>query len=308
MESQHLHVFLVVAEELHFGRAAERLRLAQPAVTRQIQQLERDLGASLFDRSSRSVHLTSAGEALIEPAQRVLDAVERIGPVVAAAGTGVIGRVRIGYSGASTRVLIARLVSAVRQRAPGIDLHLHTQTYPRLYSHDFVQPVMSGVLNRDLDIGIGRWDLMPAMVDSRVIATEHLVMAVPRDHRLAGRESLSMRDFRDEPLVSTPQTAGSVTFDRLLKLSYGAGFEPNIVQTAPDMWEALALVATGLGSSLAPESVADTVNDPGVVFVPVADEIAPILLRMAWRHDHHNPTVETVLRLADEVLETHGRP
>ena len=108
--------------------------------------------------------------------------------------------------------------------------------------------------------------------------------------------------MRDEPLVSTPQTAGSVTFDRLLRLGYAAGFEPAIVQTAPDTWEALALVAAGMGSFLAPASVADGVSDPAVAFLPLLEECEPIVLRMAWLHDHQNPAVDTVLRIAEDAL------
>lgn len=306
VEIQHFRVFLVVAEELHFGRAAERLHMAQPPVTRIIQQLERQLGVALFERTSRSVKLTSAGEALIQPAQAVLDAVDRTRAAVGAASSGLTGRVRVGYSGASARVVIARLASAVRDELPGVELHLHSQTYPRLVSDDFIQPVMTAVLRGELDIGIGRWDLIPAGVQHRALAVEGVVMALGLDHRLAGHQVVSMQEFRDEPIVSTPQTAGSVTFDRLLRLSYAAGFEPKVVQTAPDTWGALALVAAGLGSTLVPSGVAESVTYPGVVFVPVTDEVEPITLRMAWRRDRHNPAIDSVLRLAEQVLPSPG--
>lgn len=224
--------------------------------------------------------------------------------VVTASRAGTAGRVRVGYAGASTRVLVARLARAVRDEAPGIEMLLHSQTYPRLVSDDFAQPVMSAVLRGDLDIGVGRWGLIPAGIQTRILMRETLVMAVSRDHPLAGRASVSMADFRDEPIVSPPQQAGSVIFDRLLRLSYAAGFEPAIVQTAPDTWGALALVAEGLGATLAPSGLAGSVADPAVVFLPVTDEAEPILLRMAWRRSHHNPAVGTVLDLSEKVLPT----
>ena len=177
MDFQQLRLFIAVAEELHFGRAAEKLHMAQPPVTRGIQQLERELGTKLFDRSTRSVRLTAAGQALVQPAREVLSAVQRARRVALAAGRGEVGRVTLTYAGASTHVLVGVLAREVRRHHPGIELGL--------YSQSFALPALGRVLRMEMDLGLGRWDVIPADIRTRVVADEHLVIAVPASHRLA---------------------------------------------------------------------------------------------------------------------------
>lgn len=153
MEIQQLRVFLAVAEELHFGRAAEKLHMAQPPISRTIRQLERKLGTPLFERNTRSVRLTAAGEALVQPANEVFDALRRAGSAVAAAGRGELGRVRVAYAGASTHLLVGRLARAVRQAHPGIQFEL--------YSQNFALPALGRLLHREIEIAFGRWQESP---------------------------------------------------------------------------------------------------------------------------------------------------
>ncbi|MFA5608247.1 MAG: LysR family transcriptional regulator [Leucobacter sp.] len=202
MNLQQVRAFLAVADELHFGRAAERLHMAQPPVSRSIQQFERELGARLFERSTRRVTLTSVGEAIVAPAREVLDALERVKTVARAAGVGEIGRVRVPYAGASSNVMVGRLARAVKQDHPGVMLEL--------LSGHFAQEAMQRLTRGDVDIALGRWDHIPAAVHTRVVAVEQLVIAVPETHRLARRKRVSIRDFEGEPFVSLPAQSGSV--------------------------------------------------------------------------------------------------
>jgi DNA-binding transcriptional LysR family regulator len=297
MEVQQARVFLAVAEELHFGRAAERLHLSQPPVTRAIQQLERLLGTTLFDRTTRAVSLTPAGEALVAPARALLEASERAAAVVESVGQGEFGRVRIAFAGASTHVMVGRLAREVRRRYPGIDIELSSQNY--------AQPAMSRVLQGEMDIGLGRWDFLPATIDSRLIAREQLVMAMPITHPLAGAASVRMAAFAGEPFVGLTAGASSVLNDRLVRLSHSVGFDADIVQFAPDSWTAVALVAAEIGVSLTLSTVAANTLSPQVAFVPVADQTMPVELRMAWRADPElSPALAAVLRLSEEVLPT----
>jgi DNA-binding transcriptional LysR family regulator len=297
MEVQQARVFLAVAEELHFGRAAERLHLSQPPVTRAIQQLERLLGTTLFDRTTRAVSLTPAGEALVAPARALLEASERAAAVVESVGQGEFGRVRIAFAGASTHAMVGRLAREVRRRYPGIDIELSSQNY--------AQPAMSRVLQGEMDIGLGRWDFLPATIDSRLIAREQLVMAMPITHPLAGAASVRMAAFAGEPFVGLTAGASSVLNDRLVRLSHSVGFDADIVQFAPDSWTAVALVAAEIGVSLTLSTVAANTLSPQVAFVPVADQTMPVELRMAWRADPElSPALAAVLRLSEEVLPT----
>src|ERR1700687_3509019 len=169
---------LAVAEELHFGRAAERLHVAQPPLSRTIKQLERELGTTLFDRNTRSVRLTSSGQALVDPAREVLEALRRARGAGASADEGEVGTVRIAFAGVSTHRLVARLARAVRSQRPGIVLEMSSQ--------NFAQPAMKRLVAGETDIALGRWDVIPSEVDARVVMRDALVVAVPDTHALAG--------------------------------------------------------------------------------------------------------------------------
>ena len=293
MELQQLRIFLAVAEELHFGRAAERLHMAQPPVSRNVGNLEKELGVRLFDRNTRNVRLTAAGSALVESAREILAAAERARDVVVSAEAGDRGRVEIAFAGASTYGLVGELARELRRRHPGIT--------PGLHSQNFAQPALERVLSGEMDIGLGRWDFLPAGVESRVVQREELVLAVPATHDLAGEESVEMAQFSEEPFVTLPAHAGSVLRDRLHRLAHGARFEPQIVQVAPDTWTALALVGAGVGSTLTLSSVQQNVTDPHVRFLPLRDRTLPVHLSMAWLPGNPNPVLSRVFAVAEDV-------
>lgn len=296
MEIQQIRAFLAVAEELHFARAAEKLHMAQPPVSRGIKRLEQELGAQLFERSTRSVKLTSIGEALVQPARELLEALQRVNVAVRAAGRGEIGRVRLVYAGASTNVLVGRLARAVRQSHPGIQLEL--------FSQHFAQPAMSRLLRGEIDVALGRWDYLPPDVNTRVIAVEELVVAVPDTHRLAGRTEVSLAELAGEPFVSLPLQTGSVLIDRLRTLSRAAGFAVDIVQYAPDSWTLMSLVSAEVGCSLTLSSVIDSIADPHLRFLRLTDATPPVEMRMAWRADSHDPALAAVIALSEKALPT----
>lgn len=294
METFQLRAFLAVAEELHFGRAAERLHIAQPPLSRTIQQLERQVGTRLFDRSTRSVRLTTAGQALVEPARNVLDAVRRAESAVRAAALGETGVVRIVYAGVSTYQLVAEWARLVRQFRPGIRLELSSQ--------NFAQPAMRKLLNNDADVALGRWDIIPARIAARVAVRDSLVVALPGTHRLAQASSVSFTDLVGDEFVSLPAYDGAVLPDRLRRLAHAAGFAANVVQVAPDTQSALALVSAEVGCHLTLASVAENASQKHVEFVPVSDETMDVNLRLAWRQDDESPALRSVLYLAEELL------
>lgn len=294
MEIQELKTFVAVAEELHFGRAAERLHLAQPPVSRTIKSLENELGAQLFRRTTRSVEITAAGTALLGPARRILGELKRAVHDVQAAQSGERGRVGIAFAGTSTQVLVGKLSRAARQHLPGITLEFSSQ--------NFAQPALDRLVEDEEDISIGRWDFIPPSIQSRVLVEEHLVMAVPNSHRLAQSSRVSMKQFADDLFVTLHPHPGSVLTDRLLRLTHSAGFDPQVVQVAPDTWTALSLVAAEVGVHLTISSVEENTRSTELSFVPVSDSFDPVQLRMAWKANSQNPALATVLALAEEVL------
>lgn len=294
MDIAQLQAFLAVAEELHFGRAAERLHVAQPPLSRTIQQLEKQLGTRLFDRNTRSVRLTASGRALVDGARDVIDAVRRAEAVAKSAESGEVGLVRIAFAGVSTHHLVAQLARVVRHHRPGIRLEL--------YSQYFAQPALRKLVNGEVDITLGRWDALPDGISARVALHDSLVIALPDTHRLADRRRLSIGELAGEPFVSLPAFEGSVLSDRLRRLAHEAGFSANIVQIAPDTQTALALVDAEVGCHLTLASVAENVTQRHIEFVPLADPTLDVDLRLAWRTDDDNPALHTVLTLVDETL------
>lgn len=290
MDIAELRSFLAVAEELHFGRAAERLHVAQPPLSRTIKQLERELGTTLFDRNTRSVRLTSSGEALVAPAKEVLEALRRAKAAVTSADDGEVGTVRIAFAGVSTHALVARLARAVRSQRPGIVLELSSQ--------NFAQPALKRLLAGETDVALGRWDVIPADVTATIVMRDSLVIAVPDTHALAGARRLSITQVSAESFVSLPLHVGSVLPDRLQRLAQAAGFVADVAQVAPDTQTALALVAAQVGCHLTLNSVARNVSDPHVAFVPLDESessAGDVHLRAAWRRNDNNPALRAVI-------------
>lgn len=297
MELRHLSAFVAVAEELHFGRAAKRLHMAQPPLSQQIRQLEKELGVQLFERSTRSVRLTSAGEAFLGPVRRVLDDLDIAVRVAKSAGRGEHGRVSVGFAGASSHAAIPRLARAVRAAHPGIELVMHGQTY--------TNRALDRVVEGSLDLGFVRLPVTQPLVDSRVIYEEELVCALPSDHRLAGEKRIDVRDLAGEPFVSFPAGAGSSLRDATVEVCERAGHYPRVVQEAPDSYTILAMVATGVGVTLTLSSVMH-IQQPDLVYRRLRGD--PIVLRtaLAWRRDNPSAALRSVLEVSRKVLPSPG--
>jgi DNA-binding transcriptional LysR family regulator len=250
---------------------------------------------TLFERSTRSVQLTEAGQALIEPARAILDAVRLAEMAVTAAGRGRTGRVRIGFAGSSSHHLVGQWAKLVRRTHPGIEFVLASSAYA------------SEVLNRlsegTLDIGIVRLLFFPPGIASRVIAREDLVVGLPREHRLADEPVVQLADLAGEAWVMLPSEPGSMLRELLLRLAHDDGFTPRIVQSAPDSLSLVALVSAGVGCTLTVSSVARHVVNSEVVFVPLAAQ-GPIDVRLVWREGDTSAALAEVLRLSEEALPT----
>ncbi|CAM03280.1 DNA-binding transcriptional LysR family regulator [Saccharopolyspora erythraea NRRL 2338] len=295
MEFRHLAGFVAVAEELHFGRAAARLHIAQPPLSQQIRQLEHELGVQLFERNTRSVRLTSAGQAMLDPARQVLADLDVATRAAQAGGRGEIGRVSIGFAGASSHETLPRLTRAVRARHPGIELVLRGQTY----SGEALNKVAEG----ELDLGFVRLPVRRDGVAVRLVEHEHLVAALPAEHRVADRNEINLPDLADEPFVTFPGTRGSAVRDALVHACVTAGFHPRIVQEAPDSYTILALVGAGVGVTLTVSSV-QHIRTEGMVYRPLAGPTQPMSLALAWRRDNPSAALRCVLAVSEEAMPT----
>ncbi|WP_030253414.1 LysR family transcriptional regulator [Streptomyces violens] len=295
MELRHLTAFVAVAEELHFGRAAKRLQMAQPPLSQQIRQLEKELGVQLFERNTRSVRLTSAGQSFLDPVRTVLADLDTATRAAKAAGRGEYGRVTIGFAGASTHETLPLLTRAVRAAHPALELVMKGQTYANV--------ALAGVADGSLDLGFVRLPVTQPGVATRVIDEEELVCALPSDHPLARRRRIPIAALADEPFVSFPANAGSTVRDATVRACEAAGFNPRVVQEAPDSYTILALVGAGVGVTLTVTSC-QHIQQTGLVYRPLAGPPIRLQAALAWRPDNPSAALRTVLAVAEEALPT----
>ncbi len=293
MELRQIEAFLAVAEELHFGRAAERLRMAQSPLSQTIRKLEKNLGAPLFQRNTRSVTLTSAGHSLLPHARRILEEVDLAHRAVQTESGMVYGKLAIGFSGALNHTTLPPLTRALRQHYPQLEVTLHGG----LLTQEALQQLVSG----SLDLAFIGLPIDAPSLATRRIATERLGATVPADHRLAGRESVDVAELAADAFITMPAAQGSTLREVTIAACRAAGFLPRIGQEVADPYTALSLVAGGVGISLMPESIAG-IMPVGTVFLPLSDEDVLLYSGLAWNPGAMSPALRTALELADEVL------
>jgi DNA-binding transcriptional LysR family regulator len=293
VEMRHLRYFVAVAEECHFGRAAERLHMAQPPLSQQIRQLESALGVELFKRTTRKVELTPAGALLLERARRILADVEIAAVDVGRAERGELGRLAVGFTGSATYELLPRLAAALRSELPGVELELHGE----MLTPAQVEALLVGTL----DVGLLRPPVGSPDLAVQVIRREPLVAVLPSDHPSARRRSVRLGDLASEPFVSYPSHFRSVVHDAVEMACGKAGFSPIIVQEVGETATLVSIVAAGVGVALVPASV-QHLQITGAVYRPLAGRAEEVALAIASRVDDPNPVVRQVLRRVGDLV------
>lgn len=291
IELRHIRYFVAVAEELHFGRAAQRLHLAQPPLSQQIQRLESMLGCSLFVRTSRSVTLTAAGVAYLERARRTLRNVERDIEETRSVGRGEVGSLHVGFVGSGMLVTLPAIFRAYREANPLVALHLH---------ESFTARVTEGLESGSLDAGVLRDGDAVQGIATEIIYSEPYVAVVPIRHRLAAQKSISPAVLRGEPFVYYPRLAGARAFEKPLAIFEQHGFRPQIVQEASHWLTILRLVGAGLGVSVAPACVR-LLNSADVMCVPLRGSKETSIIELAYRAGDARPTVARFAAIARDA-------
>ena len=288
MELRHLRYFVAVAEELHFGRAAERLHLAQPPLSQQIQQLERELGVMLFTRANRRVTLTAAGAAFLEGARHSLASVEQAVLAARRAARGETGLLAIGFSTSATFEALPVLLSRLRVLCPDVELTLYEMN---------AAEQMQALLGKQITVGLARPSLADAALTVETVLREPMIAALPETHPLAAQESLLLAELASEPFVLSPQGPKPNYADAVLALCAQAGFVPQVVQEAREMPTILSLVAAGLGVTLTPAS-ARNLRRRGLIYRPLRDPEAMTELTVAYRRGDPSPPLARFLEIA----------
>lgn len=247
IELRQLRQFCMVAEELHFRRAALRLGMAQPPLSQAVAKLEAEIGVSLFDRSRRQIALTEAGIAFRAEAQRILLQLEEAVDAARSAEQGHAGRVRVTFVGAAGYGLLPQIVQAHRASHPRVEITLQERT-----SSQQVASLQSG----EADIGFLRPPIFGAPdLRCETLLREPFVVALPEDHRLAARERLQLAELAEEGFVMFPAHEGPSFHARILRACDEAGFAMRVVQEAVQMHMIVSLVAAGIGIALVPASL-----------------------------------------------------
>ncbi|WP_181786116.1 LysR family transcriptional regulator [Streptomyces phytophilus] len=301
MELRHLRAAVAVADHLHFGRAAAELGIAQPPLSQAVKALERELGVSLFDRDTRHVRLTPAGELFVADARDALAMVARAETRARSAGRGDIGELSVGMVGSTTLRLLPALLSAYRTRYPDVvvrfsELPTATQI-ERLRAHA-------------LDVGFVRPPL-PSPAEAELVllpvAREPLLVVLPAGHRLADRQRLHVRSLAGEPFVRFPRHLGAGLYDQITALCrHAGGFEPRVAQQAIQMQTIVGLVSAGCGISIVPGSVA-ALTGLGAVFAELMPAASPVELALAVPRHGVSPVAANFVAVARDVTNAPGQ-
>ncbi len=287
MDLRLVEYFVAVAEELHFGRAAERLRIAQPSLSQQIRRLEHQLGVTLLERNSRNVHLTGAGEVLLREGRKTLSQARHAIQATRSAGA---GRLTVGFYGSAATALLSDVLCAFGERLPPVDVSVR----------ELLLGSIDDVLDGRVDVAFTR--LLPGQTELEVeiLAHESRMVALAPAHPLSARKSLIFADLKDESFIVNPAVPTHGAPARWLAEQRSHGLPGRIATQSASVQEILTLVAAGRGVCLVPSAVSAHYPRADVAYVPVTDA-EPAVVSLAWRPGRVGPNVEAFIHTARQV-------
>ncbi|MDJ0534631.1 MAG: LysR family transcriptional regulator [Xenococcaceae cyanobacterium MO_207.B15] len=290
MELRHLKYFVAVAEELHFGRAAEKVQITQPVISDQIRRLEQELGVKLFFRTKRIVELTEPGKIFFKDAKQILERVDRAVSAVQKAERGELGSLIIGYTGPALYTLLPKIIRTFRDRYSQVELVLK-----EICTNEQVEALNSG----NIEVGFlhppvdGEFEFISIM-------TEKMVLALPEDHPLTTFTKVPISKLSNQSFILFPRHEGLSLYNRILLMCQQAGFAPKIVQEVTPQPTMIGLVAAGIGVSLVSESL-QNINRPGVVYRKLDVPTPELELVAAWKKEKVSPVLPKFLQVVTEI-------
>ncbi|WP_294737994.1 LysR family transcriptional regulator [uncultured Pseudomonas sp.] len=290
MELRHLRYFIAVAEELHFGRAAQVLGISQPPLSQQIQALEQEIGARLFERTNRRVELSEAGRLFLQEARLVLAQVDKAADVARRAQLGELGELKIGFtSSAPFNSSIPQAIFAFRQAFPAVHLNLQEMSSTQ---------VAESLVDESIQVGLMRPLPLPDSLSVVELMREPLVAVLNAGHPLVegSERGLHLGQLAEEPFVFFPRTYGSGLYAQLLNLARDAGFSPHFAQEAGEAMTIIGLVAAGLGVSVLPASY-QRIRIDGVVYRTLLDQEAVTAVWLVQRKGQQTPMAKAFVEL-----------
>ncbi|MBW4505260.1 MAG: LysR family transcriptional regulator [Scytonematopsis contorta HA4267-MV1] len=294
MELRHLRYFIAVAEELHFGRAAERLHMAQQPLSQQIRQLEAEIDVQLFHRTKRRVELTEAGKAFLQEARQVLQKANQAVEVAQRVAQGEMGHLAVGFSGFATYSILPKILRIFRERFPRVELELEEMT---------TNAQLLALQNRQIHLGLMIPPIHDTSLSVEVILQEPFVAVLPEFHPLAQYPELNLSALADESFILVSRNLEAGYYDLCISLFQQAGFSPKVVQKANQKQTILGLVSAGMGVSLAPASIRN-IHRAGVVYTNLNPSVAKVELAAVWLQDEFvsRPILQTFAEVIREIL------
>ena len=295
MDFRQLRYFQAIAEELSFSRAAKRLNIVQPALSRALQELESELGVELIARTKRSVALTAAGKVLLGDLALLFERLEQMTRRVRRAAAGQVGELRVGYIGPPTHGFLGRILAEYARRCPDVIVHLEERTPERVWEM---------VAKGRLDIGLTRPVLAHAALQMRtqILRRERLCAAIPEHHPWAGKTSLPWRKLAGESLILLARREGAGLHDEILAGCRRAGFTPRLTHTPSVISTVLRYVEAGTGIGIVPESLAELDATSRWTKAPLTPHLS-VPLVLVWKEEHEEPPVTAFRQLIGEWLK-----
>jgi len=292
IELRHLYYFVAVAEELNFGRAAERLHIAQPPLTRQIRQLEQALGVRLFHRTTRRIELTEAGQVYLIEARRVLTQVQEGITLARLASKGEVGHLVVGFEGSSAYDIVPLTVKAFKEKFPQIRLSVREMT-----TGDQVKAL------HEAHIHVGF--VVPPLLENHnltieTVLKEPLIAALPQNHSLAHQPTIDLADLKDQTFILCPRHHQCGLFDHTISVCHQRGFSPQFTQETNEVQSILGFVAAELGVALLPASV-QRLQRSHVIYRKLQPPVEALELAIAWRKEALSPTVEHFIEVVRAI-------
>jgi len=293
MELRHLRYFVTLAEELHFGRAAERLHIAQPPLSQQIRQLETELGFLLFHRTKRTVQLTEAAQVFLGEVQQILRQLEQAVQSGRQASRGEAGQLVIGFVGSAAYNILPAILRTFHTRVPAVSLELRELT---------TDQQLKWLREGRIDVGFLRPPVEDNTFSLEVIFQESLVAALPETHGLANHVTLSLKAMAEEPFILFPRPLAPGLYDQIISFCQQASFSPRVVQEAIQMQTIVSLVAAELGLAIVPASL-QHLQRTGVVYKALQEPTPLAQIAMIWRSDDRSSTRQRFTEVVRQVAQ-----
>lgn len=295
MDLRHLRYFVAVVEEKSFLRAAERLHISQPPLSTQIKDLERNLDATLLDRSPRGVELTAAGRVFYAEARAILARVEHAKIAAHRAAHGEEGTLAVGFISIADFSVLPPALRQFRVRFPGVDVQLHELT---------TDAQIRELLAERIDVGIALAPVEDQNLTFVPLHVEKLVVAIPSDHKLAQKGGVvRLRDLAEEQFVLVPRSLAPGLHDLMLAFCRDCGFVPQVTQYAKQMQTVISLVSSGFGVALVPESL-QNLHRTGVKYLQISESGPDIQVGIIFRRNDRNPVIHSFLACIRETVES----